>query len=460
MTTSTLARRPVVLVIMDGWGIGIDEPGNAILAADTPVMDRILATCPHTTLLTSGAAVGLPDGQMGNSEVGHMNIGAGFVVYQWISRIDKAILEHEFERNDVLVTALAAVKQRGGTVRIGGLISDGGVHSHTRHVVALVDEAKRMGIADVLIDAFTDGRDTSPTGGIGYLAELEAALNRIGIGRVATVSGRYYAMDRDRRWERTQLAYDAITNGIGQVASSASAAIQQAYDAGLTDEFVLPTVIGAPAKLKSDDLYIMANFRSDRCRQITAALSEPGFDGFARAVNLAGALQILTMTEYEKDLPVAVIFPPHDVINPLARVISEAGLNQFHSAETEKYPHVTFFLNGGREEPFPGEDRAMVQSPKVATYDLQPEMSASQVGDAVVAAIDSGRYAFVVVNFANADMVGHTGSIPAVIRGGPDSRHAVRPGAGCGYAQRRRRDCDCRSWKRRGDDRSRQSVVR
>lgn len=416
MTSARQPIRPVVLVILDGWGIGRDEPGNAVLAANTPVMDRTWAEYPHTQLITSGNAVGLPEGQMGNSEVGHLNIGAGFIVYQWISRIDKAILDGEFATNPVLQEALRDVVGRGGTVRIGGLVSDGGVHSHTRHIVALVETAKAAGVTDLVIDAFTDGRDTSPTSGLGFVSGLESELARIGLGSIATVSGRYYAMDRDKRWDRTRLAYDAITLGAGETAASAAEAIQHSYDKGVTDEFILPTVIGKPTALESNDLYIMANFRSDRCRQITAALTEPGFEGFARTVNLSGALQVLTMTEYEKDLPVQVIFPPHDVVHPLARVVSEAGLKQFHSAETEKYPHVTFFLNGGREEPFPGEDRALIPSPKVATYDLHPEMSAEAVGDAVVAAIDSGTYAFVVVNFANADMVGHTGSIPAVIK--------------------------------------------
>jgi len=414
--TSTKAHRPVALVILDGWGIGRNEPGNAILAASTPTMDRLIANNPHVTLLTCGRAVGLPDGQMGNSEVGHINIGAGFIVHQWITRIDTAIESGELAANVVLRGALAKAISSGGTVRIGGLISDGGVHSHTRHVIALARIAKDAGVTRLLIDAFTDGRDTSPTSGLGFVTGLDDALSKIGIGRIATVSGRYYAMDRDHRWDRTQKAYDVITAGIGRHADSAAEAITSSYADGITDEFIVPTTIGESAPLGDNDVYIMANFRSDRCRQITSALSEPAFDGFSRSVDVAGRLTVLTMTVYDRTLPVQAIFPPHDVTHPLARVVSEAGLAQFHCAETEKYPHVTFFVNGGREEPFPGEERCLIPSPKVATYDLQPEMSAPAVADATVTALESGKYAFVIVNFANCDMVGHTGDFDATVR--------------------------------------------
>jgi 2,3-bisphosphoglycerate-independent phosphoglycerate mutase len=409
-------RPPVVLVILDGWGIGRDEPGNAILAASTPVMDELYATCPHTTLLTSGEAVGLPAGQMGNSEVGHLNVGAGFVVYQWISRIDLAIEDGELAADPVLTRSIDHCVAENRTLHIGGLVSDGGVHSHLRHIVALIEIAARRGLTRVAVHAFTDGRDSSPTSGKGFVADLQSAISRAGAGRVATVSGRYYAMDRDKRWERTQLAYDAIVSARGARAESATLAIQASYDEGVTDEFVLPTVVDpAYAGVTAGDVFLFANFRSDRGRQLTEALSSPSFSGFERSKVVAGITRVITLTRYDADLPVETIFEPHDVVNPLAKVISDQGLRQFHCAETEKYPHVTFFLNGGREDPFPGEERILIPSPRVATYDLQPEMSAAPVADATIAAIASGNYAFVIVNFANCDMVGHTGAFEAAV---------------------------------------------
>jgi len=415
-TPSAAGVRPVVLVILDGWGIGRNEPGNAVIAADTPTMDRLLAAYPHATLATSGEDVGLPAGQMGNSEVGHTNIGAGFVVYQWLTRIDKAIADGDLSRNPTILGLVDQVRATGGTLHLMGLVSDGGVHSHIRHLLALLAIAKARGATDIAVHAFTDGRDTAPDSGAGFVAELEAALAALGVGRIATVIGRYYAMDRDRRWERTKAAYDAIVLGEGETAASASEAVAQAYAAGTTDEFIRPTVIvppgGAPTTLKPGDAVLVFNFRSDRGRQLTAALADPAFDGWDRGPAVPD-VPVVTLTRYDADLPVAVAFEPQDVTMPLARVVSEAGLAQFHAAETEKYPHVTFFLNGGREEPFPGEDRALVPSPKVATYDLQPEMSAAGVTAGVVAAIRSGKYAFVVVNYANGDMVGHTGVFSA-----------------------------------------------
>ena len=417
MTNTT--HRPVALVILDGWGIGESGPGNAIEAAITPTMDRIWSTCPHTTLLTSGTAVGLPEGQMGNSEVGHLNIGAGFIVHQWISRIDKAIADDELAGNPILTSAIDHCIDFNRTLHIGGLLSDGGVHSHIRHIFALIEIAAARGLNKIAIDAFTDGRDTLPTSGAGFVANLEQELKTVGVGRIATVSGRYYAMDRDKRWQRTQLAYDAIVSGSGPTSPSAVQAIQASYDAGVTDEFIVPVVIpnpDGPDGMQDGDVFMFANFRSDRGRQLTHALSDPDFTGFEQSRVVAGKCRVITMTRYEEGLPVDVLFESHDVVTPLAKVISDAGLAQFHCAETEKYPHVTFFINGGREEPFPGEDRTMIPSPKVATYDLQPEMSAIPVADATVAAIKSCKYAFVVVNFANPDMVGHTGNIPAVIK--------------------------------------------
>lgn len=415
----TTRNRPVVLVILDGWGIAPDGPGNAVTRAHTPVLDRLFTRYPHATLLTSGEAVGLPAGQMGNSEVGHLNIGAGTIVYQWITRIDRAIRDGEFAVNPTIQAAFTAARDRGGVVHLMGLVSEGGVHSHIRHLLALLDAAKLAGVERLLVHAFTDGRDTSPTSGRHALTEVDSKVMHLGIGRIASVCGRYYAMDRDHRWERTKLAFDAIALGEGPEASSAVTAIDTSYALDVTDEFVTPTIIpaadGEVHRIAPDDSVIMFNFRSDRCRQLAEALSLPQFSGFDRNEYLIPN-DITTLTTYEASLPVHVAFPPQDVEYPLARVISDTGLRQFHSAETEKYPHVTFFLNGGREEPFPGEDRHLVPSPKVATYDLQPEMSADDVCDGVVAAIDSGAYDFIIANFANCDMVGHTGSIPAAIQ--------------------------------------------
>ncbi len=411
-------KQPVLLAILDGWGIAPDDPGNAVALANTPVLDRLVERYPHTTLKTSGEAVGLPDGQMGNSEVGHLNIGAGFIVYQWITRIDRAILEGEFATNAAIQEAFASAIASGGTVHLMGLVSDGGVHSHIRHLFALLDAAKHAGVERLLVHAFTDGRDTSPTGGRHSLTEVESHLIRTGVGRIASVSGRYYAMDRDHRWDRTQLAFDAIALGRGLEATSAVTAIDTSYALDVTDEFVTPTVIaaadGSTHRIGPDDSVILFNFRSDRGRQLTEALATVDFSEFTRG-DYSMPANVTTLTTYDPTLPVRVAFPPNDVEFPIARVISEAGKTQFHTAETEKYPHVTFFLNGGREEAFPGEDRRLVDSPKVATYDLQPEMSAPDVCAGVVEALESGAYDFLIVNFANCDMVGHTGDIAAAI---------------------------------------------
>ncbi|HWV23846.1 MAG TPA: 2,3-bisphosphoglycerate-independent phosphoglycerate mutase [Thermomicrobiales bacterium] len=413
-------RTPVLLAILDGWGIAPAGAGNAISQARTPTMDRLLATMPHATLRTSGEDVGLPDGQMGNSEVGHLNIGAGFVVYQWITRLDRAIADKTFQKNAAFVTVFNRVKENGATLHLMGLIGTGGVHAHTRHLLALLDAAQEHGVTEILIHAFTDGRDTSPTSGIDFIKPIEQRLESLPGARIATVSGRYYAMDRDHRWERTKKAFDVIVHAEGPTASSAADAISSSYANDVTDEFIIPTVIadkdGKTHTLGPNDEYIFFNFRSDRGRQLTEALVVPDFSGFDRGEYDPAKHPMTTMTEYEKGLPVTVAFPPEDVTNPLAKVISDAGKTQFHTAETEKYPHVTFFLNGGREEPFPGEDRNLVPSPKVATYDLQPEMSAPEVCDGVINAIRSRKYDFVIVNFANGDMVGHTGVIPAVVK--------------------------------------------
>jgi 2,3-bisphosphoglycerate-independent phosphoglycerate mutase len=407
-------------MILDGWGLGRDEPGNAILAANTPTMDRLLAGYPSATLLCSGEAVGLPAGLMGNSEVGHLNLGAGFVVHQWISRIDRAIADGELAHNPTLIGLLDGVRQRGGTLHLLGLVSDGGVHSHVRHLEALLRLAKERGPNDVAVHAFTDGRDTPPQSGAEFLNGLERSMAYLGIGRIASVSGRYFAMDRDKRWDRTARAFAAIVHADGPTAPSAAEAVRASYQADPRgDEFIPPTVIAppgrAPATIQPEDAVLCFNFRADRMRQLVSALALPDFSGFDRG-RWSPAVPIATMTRYDEDLPVPALFPPQDIANPVARVIAEAGLHQLHTAETEKYAHVTYFFNGGREEPFPGEERVLIPSPKVATYDLQPEMSAAGVTDAVVEAVRSGRSAFVIVNYANCDMVGHTGVFQAAVR--------------------------------------------
>lgn len=415
----TESRRPVLLAILDGWGIGRDEPGNAILRANTSNMDHLLATYPNATLLTSGESVGLPEGQMGNSEVGHLNIGAGFIVYQWITRLDRAIADKTFSVNPAFSTAFERVKQNGGTLHLMGLIGEGGVHAHTRHLLALIDAAEEHGVRKILIHAFTDGRDTSPTSAAEFILPIETRIATMPEARIATVIGRYYSMDRDHRWEREKKAFDAIVHAEGNIATSAHAAIKASYEAGVTDEFIDPTVIldadGNRHSIGENDEYIFWNFRSDRGRELSEALTLDDFEGFDRGGYIPNR-HMTTMTEYEEILPVTVAFAPENVEFPLARAVSDAGKTQFHTAETEKYPHVTFFINGGREEPFPGETRRLVPSPKVATYDLQPEMSAPQVCDGVVEAIESQDYDVIIVNFANGDMVGHTGVIPAVIK--------------------------------------------
>ncbi len=431
--------RPVVLAIMDGWGLAEPGPGNAVNLATTPNVDRWIADCPFTTLSASGLDVGLPVGQIGNSEVGHLNIGAGFVVYQELTRISKAITDGDFYTNETLRGAIAHARSNQGALHLLGLFGPGGVHAHEDHLHALLEMARREGFERVFLHLFLDGRDVLPRSALGFLDTLEAAIAQTGIGRVATVSGRYYAMDRDKRWERIGRAYAALVEGRGETAPDARTAIQQAYDAGVSDEFVLPTVImhdGAPvATITDGDAVIFTNFRPDRGRQLTRALvladlneqikrhyAEQKEEGqklpetiWQRPRQLE-RLHVVTMTQYEKSVPVQVAFPPRPVTQPIAAVVSAAGRRQFHLAETEKYPHVTFFLNGGREEPFTGEDRVLVPSPKVATYDMQPEMSAAGVTEALLKAIGSEQYDFIVVNYANPDMVGHTGLIPAVVK--------------------------------------------
>lgn len=418
---TTISRpRPVLLVIRDGWGERDEIEGNGVKLARTPYDDRWRAECPFTLVRAAGKDVGLPTGQMGNSEVGHLNLGAGFIVRQDITVIDDSIADGTFFTNPVLCTAFRTVRDRGTALHLMGLLGPGGVHSHVNHTKALLELAKREGLERVYVHLFTDGRDTMPQSGIEFARDLLAFMAERQIGRVASVVGRYYAMDRDKRWERTRQAYDLLTKGVGRPAPDALTAIQRSYDEGVTDEFIKPAVIvdeaGQPvATIGDGDAVVCFNFRADRVRQISRAFTLPDFDGFER--EMLRDLIYIAMTEYEKNMPYQVAFQNDDVAAPLAKVISDAGLRQFHAAETEKYPHVTFFFNGGREQPFPGEDWQIVPSPKdVPTYDLKPEMSAYGVRDVVLHAIASDQYDFILVNYANPDMVGHTGVIPAVVK--------------------------------------------
>ena len=418
--TPAARPRPIVLVVLDGFGVGSDPAGDAVRAADMPVWRELLAHWPNAVLRASEDAVGLPPGQMGNSEVGHLNLGAGKPVLQDLPRIDAAIADGSFNERPALLEATRRSTGDDGRLHIVSLIGPGGVHANDRHLVALVGLAARHGVRHVRIHALLDGRDTPPSSALGFLADLEGRLTVAHPdARIASVGGRYWAMDRDKRWERTERGYDAIVHGEGSYAPSASAAIEAAYARGETDEFVSPTVIdGVDGLVRDGDPIIHANFRADRARQLTHALALPDFSDFDRTSprgRPAPAPFVVTMTAYEDGLPVAVAFPP-EAARSLAQAFSEAGWTQFHVAETEKYAHVTYFFNGGVESPYPGEDRLLVPSPKVATYDLQPEMSAPGVTDALVGAIASDRYDFIVANFANPDMVGHTGIWDATIR--------------------------------------------
>jgi 2,3-bisphosphoglycerate-independent phosphoglycerate mutase len=409
---------PIVLVVLDGWGLEPPSTGNAIVLAETPVFDWLWASYPHTTLKTSGRDVGLPAGQMGNSEVGHLNLGAGFVVFQSIVRVDNAIEDGSFFNNPGLLSAMQRASESGRTLHLMGLVSDGGVHSHIRHLDALLAMAARFGLTRVAVHAFLDGRDTSPTGGAAYLADVQAMIDQHGTGAIASVVGRYYAMDRDKRWQRTRQAFDLLVHATGDVTEDAVVAVRTKYDDDVTDEFMTPISVrdpgDAPTVIRDGDAVVYFNFRADRARQLTQALIGPVVEA-APFADRPSDLVFVTMTDYADYLSATVAFPAIDVVHPLARVIAAAGLRQFHTAETEKYAHVTYFFNGGREEPFDGEERVLVPSPKVATYDLQPEMSAHGVGDATCNAIASGRFSFVIVNFANCDMVGHTGVLRAAI---------------------------------------------
>ncbi len=403
---------PVVLIILDGWGYREDQDGNAIAAAKTPVMSSLWEVYPHTLIRTAGKDVGLPDGQMGNSEVGHLNIGAGRVVPQELVRISDAVEDGTLLENPKLVKVCEAVRQSQGKLHLIGLCSGGGVHSHLSHLFGLLELAKAQGIQTVCLHVITDGRDTQPHDGLEAVQQIEAAIARIGIGQISTLSGRYYAMDRDRRWDRVQLAYDTITqdgSGDGRLALEV---LQASYDAGKTDEFVLPTRI-APGALEAGDGVIFFNFRPDRARQLTQALVDPKFNGFDR--QQIRPLSFATFTQYDPHFPVLVAFEPQNLNNILGEVISQHGLRQLRTAETEKYAHVTYFFNGGLEDPFPGEDRELVPSPMVSTYDSAPAMSAEAVTDVAIAAIEKKVYSLIVINYANPDMVGHTGQMDATV---------------------------------------------
>jgi 2,3-bisphosphoglycerate-independent phosphoglycerate mutase len=413
-----MAAKKVILIIMDGWGLGKVASSDAIQNAKTPFVSSLYSKYPNTTLITCGEAVGLPDGQMGNSEVGHLNLGAGRIVYQELQRINVAVRDGSFTKNEILLNAIRFAKKNNKPLHLLGLVSNGGVHSHIDHLKAITDVCKNEKLSEVFIHAFTDGRDCDPKSGLGFIKELQEHLND-SVGKIASVSGRYYAMDRDKRWERIKLAYDALVNGVGEKATDAIEAVENSYSKNVTDEFIKPTVIIAEdqqplAKIKDGDVAICFNFRTDRCREITQVLTQmdlPDYDMKKLTLNYT------TMTEYDKTYKdVNIIFETDNLNNTLGEILEEHGLKQIRIAETEKYPHVSFFFSGGREKPFDGEKRIMIASPKVATYDLKPEMSAFEVTDALLPELKNESADFICLNYANADMVGHTGVWEAAIK--------------------------------------------
>jgi 2,3-bisphosphoglycerate-independent phosphoglycerate mutase len=410
-----METKKTMLIIMDGWGLGKVKSSDAIQNANVPFVTSLYNKYPNTTLVTCGEDVGLPEGQMGNSEVGHLNLGAGRIVYQELQRINVAIRSGEFQQNQTLLKAIEYAKINNKPIHLIGLVSDGGVHSHINHIKAITDTCKSNGVSNVLIHAFTDGRDTDPKSGLGFLTELQNHLNN-SVGSIATITGRYYAMDRDKRWERVKLAYDAMVNATGKASTDLLASVKESYEAGVTDEFILP-IINAnlpKTKIETDDVVIAFNFRTDRCREISEALTQKVFPevGMQKL-----KLYYVTMTQYDQTYEnVGVMFENDDLKNTLGEILEKNNKTQIRIAETEKYPHVSFFFSGGRETPFVGEKRIMIQSPKVATYDLQPEMSAFEVTNAIVPEIENKSADFICLNFANADMVGHTGVWEAVIK--------------------------------------------
>ena len=414
-----MSKKPTVLMILDGYGLNKNCEHNAVCEGKTPVMDQLMSQCPYVEGQASGLAVGLPEGQMGNSEVGHLNMGAGRIVYQELTRITKAIEDGDFFENPELLAAVENVKKNDSSLHMFGLLSDGGVHSHITHLFGLLELAKRQGLKKVYVHCFLDGRDTPPASGKGYIEELQKKMDELGVGEIGVVSGRYYAMDRDNRWDRVELAYKALTKGEGVKGTDAAEAVQASYDDGKTDEFVLPTVIekdGKPvAMIQDNDSVIFFNFRPDRAREITRAFCDPEFKGFEREKKLN--LTYVCFTDYDETIPGKLVaFKKEEIKNTFGEYLAAHNMTQARIAETEKYAHVTFFFNGGVEEPNPGEDRILVKSPKVATYDLKPEMSAPQVCDKLVEAIKSGKYDVIIINFANPDMVGHTGVESAAIK--------------------------------------------
>ena len=415
-----MSKKPVVLIIMDGFGINERKDYNAIAQAKKPNFDMLMKTYPWKKGYASGLAVGLPDGQMGNSEVGHMNMGAGRIIYQELTRITKEIEDGEFFKNEALLSAVENCKEKNSALHLMGLLSDGGVHSHITHMYGLLELAKKAGLEKVYLHCFLDGRDTPPRSGRDFVADAIAKMDEIGVGKVASVMGRYYAMDRDNRWDRVELAYKAMVYGEGNTAFDPVTAIENSYRADATDEFVVPTVIekdGVPVgTIKNDDSIIFFNFRPDRAREISRAFCNDDFDGFERRGGRVKA-KFVCFTDYDSNMPnKEVAFKKVDIKNTFGEYMSKLGKTQLRTAETEKYAHVTFFFNGGVEEPYPGEDRILVKSPKVATYDLQPEMSAYEVCDGLVNAIKSGKYDTIICNFANPDMVGHTGVMEAAVK--------------------------------------------
>lgn len=413
-----MSKSPVAIIILDGYGKRDETVGNAVAQANTPNFDRYWETFPHSTLKAAGLDVGLPEGQMGNSEVGHTNIGAGRIVYQSLTRIDKAITDGEFQTNDVLIEAMDHAIKNDSALHLFGLLSDGGVHSHQNHLYALLETAKEKGVKETYVHAFLDGRDVAPTSGAGFMQDLVDKMAELSYGKVATVTGRFYAMDRDKRWERVEKAYNALVNGEGVKATDPVQAIKDSYANGVNDEFVLPIVIeenGEPvATVKKNDAVIFFNFRPDRAIQLSNAFTDKEWEFFARENH--PVVKFVTMTLYNPSIDAKVAYPPIELKNVLGEVLSNAGLKQLRIAETEKYPHVTFFMNGGRNEEFPGESRILINSPKVETYDLKPEMSAYEVTDALVADIEADKHDAIILNFANPDMVGHSGMLEPTIK--------------------------------------------
>lgn len=408
-------KKPLILMILDGFGIAGDN-GNAIKAADKPNLDKIFSSNPITQIGASGMDVGLPDGQMGNSEVGHTNIGAGRIVYQELTRITKTINEDKLKDNEAIVNAMDKALENGTALHLMGLLSDGGVHSHNTHLYGILELAKKKGLDKVYIHAFLDGRDVPPSSAADFVADCSAKCEEIGVGKIATVMGRYYAMDRDNRWERVEKAYAAMVYGEGVEADCPVCAVKNSYSENVTDEFVVPSVVKGGATIQPNDSVIFFNFRPDRAREITRTLVDPDFDGFERR-NGFFPLNFVCMTQYDATMPnVEVAFKPQTLKNTIGEYVSSKGMAQLRIAETEKYAHVTFFFNGGVEKQYDGEDRILVKSPSVATYDLQPEMSAYEVTDKLVPAIKSGKYDMIILNFANCDMVGHTGIFEAAVK--------------------------------------------